>query len=84
MLATKTFGAIGTTAQVIVTEPDALAAAVAVVECELAAIDLACSRFRDDSELTALNRSAGRPFRASPLLVDRPIMVSPGLCGHAR
>ena len=70
MLATKTFGAIGTTAEVIVTEPDALPAAVAVVERELAAIDLACSRFRDDSELITLNRSGGRPFRASPLLVE--------------
>jgi len=70
VLATKNFGAIGTSAEVIVTEEDALPAAVAAVERELAAIDLACSRFRDDSELTALNRSGGRPFRASPLLVE--------------
>ena len=70
MLATKTFDALGTTANVCVTEPAALQVAAAAVEQELAAIDLACSRFRDDSELTALNRSGCRPFRASPLLVE--------------
>jgi thiamine biosynthesis lipoprotein len=43
---------------------------VTAVEAELAAIDAACSRFRDDSELTALNRAGGRPFRASPLLAE--------------
>jgi thiamine biosynthesis lipoprotein len=67
---TRRFPALGTTAQVSVTEPDALDAAVAGVEAELAAIDLACSRFRDDSELTALNRSDGRPFEAGPLLLE--------------
>jgi thiamine biosynthesis lipoprotein len=67
---TRTFEALGTTAQVSVTDPAALESAVAAVEDELAAIDLACSRFRDDSELTALNRSGGRPFDASPLLVE--------------
>jgi FAD:protein FMN transferase len=69
-LATRTFSALGTTAQVSVTEPSALDAAVAAVEDELAAIDLACSRFRYDSELSALNRSAGDPFPAGPLLVE--------------
>src|SRR5205807_3351897 len=44
--------------------------AVAIVERELRAIDLVCSRFRHDSELSALNRAAGRPFRASPLLLE--------------
>ena len=43
---------------------------MAAVEDELAAIDRACSRFRDDSELSALNRSAGEPFAASPLLIE--------------
>ena len=54
----------------IVSEPAALDAAVARVEDELAATDFACSRFRDDSELTALNRTDGRPFTASPLLAE--------------
>src|SRR5207244_9379041 len=49
-LATRTFQALGTTAQVCVTEPRTLDDAAAVVEDELAAIDLACSRFRGDSE----------------------------------
>jgi thiamine biosynthesis lipoprotein len=70
VLVTKSWSAIGTTAQVIVTEPAALEQAVNVVERELAAIDVACSRFREDSELAALNRFGGRPFRASPLLVE--------------
>ncbi len=70
MLPSKTWGAIGTTAQVIVTEPEALSEAVTVVERELAAIDLACSRFRDDSELAELNRRGGRPFPAGPLLIE--------------
>jgi thiamine biosynthesis lipoprotein len=70
VLPSQTWEAIGTTAQVVVTEPEALADAVAVVERELVAVDLACSRFRDDSELAALNRSGGRPFAASPLLIE--------------
>jgi len=70
VLASRTWDAIGTTAQVIVAEPDALDKAVGVVEQELAEIDLACSRFREDSELVALNRSKGRPFRAGPLLLE--------------
>ena len=69
-LATRTFSALGTTAQISVTDPAKIEAAVAAVEGELAAIDLACSRFRDDSELTALNRSGGHPFEASPLLAE--------------
>ena len=66
---TSVFGALGTTAQVTVADAHALPAAVSLVERELEAIDLACSRFRDDSELTALNRSEGRELAVSPLLV---------------
>jgi len=69
-LASRTWDALGTTAQVTVTDLDGLDAAVGMVEAELAAIDVACSRFRDDSELAALNRADGRPFQASPLLVE--------------
>jgi FAD:protein FMN transferase len=69
-IATRTFEALGTTAHVCVTDPVELDAAVSAVEDELAAIDLACSRFRDDSELEALNRSCGRPFQAGPLLLE--------------
>jgi FAD:protein FMN transferase len=70
VIASRSFGALGTTADVCVTDPIALETAVEAVEAELAAIDLACSRFREDSELTALNRSGGKPFRASPLLAE--------------
>ena len=52
------------------TRAAALPTAVGVVHSELRAIDLSCSRFRVDSELSALNRSAGREFAASPLLLE--------------
>ena len=68
--ASRTFTALGTTAQVTVTDPSVLPEAVQILEEELEAIDLVCSRFRDDSELWALNRSAGEPFAASPLLLE--------------
>jgi FAD:protein FMN transferase len=68
--ASATWPALGTTAAVVVTEPDALAAARAAVEAELRAIDAACSRFRADSELSRLNRCAGRPTPVSPLLAE--------------
>ncbi len=67
---TKVFEALGTSAQVAVDDPDALPAALAVVKDELQAIDHACSRFREDSELTKLNESAGRPVTVSPLLFE--------------
>jgi FAD:protein FMN transferase len=69
-VATRKFGALGTTAHVCVSDAVALEPAVSAVVDELAAIDLACSRFRDDSELEALNRSNGRPFEAGPLLLE--------------
>jgi FAD:protein FMN transferase len=42
----------------------------AAVEAEVRAIDAACSRFRDDSEVAAVNASAGHPVRVSRLLVE--------------
>jgi thiamine biosynthesis lipoprotein len=67
---TVAFAALGTTAEVTVTERAALADAAEILREELDAIDRACSRFRDDSELAELNRSAGRPLRVSPLLLE--------------
>jgi thiamine biosynthesis lipoprotein len=64
------FAALGSTAVVAVTEPTALAAATLAVEEVVARFDVACSRFRDDSELTALNASAGSPVHVSPLLLE--------------
>ena len=43
-----------TTARIVVTDPDALSEATAVVRRELAAIDVAASRFRPDSEISRL------------------------------
>jgi len=68
--ATVTWRALGTSATVVTTDPGALADARAAVERELAAIDLAASRFRDDSELSALNAAAGSPVEVSPLLAQ--------------
>ncbi|MDX6686368.1 MAG: FAD:protein transferase, partial [Baekduia sp.] len=67
---TATWTALGTTASVTVTDPGALAAARGAVEAELAAIDAACSRFRDDSELSGLNARAGTPTAVGPLLLE--------------
>jgi thiamine biosynthesis lipoprotein len=61
--------ALGTGVLLRVAEPAALRAARASVEAELAAIDVACSRFRGDSELSRLNSRAGRPTRIGPLLL---------------
>jgi thiamine biosynthesis lipoprotein len=67
---TTVFQAIGTSAQVTVLDEAALGEAGAILRDELEAIDLACSRFRDDSEIARLNEAAGRPFAASPLLLE--------------
>jgi len=65
------FDAIGVRNQVIVTEPAALDRAGEIARHETAALDEACSRFRDDSELVALNASAGTGnVPVSPLLFE--------------
>lgn len=69
LLSTVRFPALGTTATIICPEPQ-LDAAAALVRDELAAIDLACSRFRPDSELSRLNDAAGAPVVVSPLLFE--------------
>jgi len=63
-----TWRALGTTAQVVVTEPALLADAQTAVAAVLAAVDAAYSRFRPDSELSLLNATAGRDVLISPLL----------------
>jgi thiamine biosynthesis lipoprotein ApbE len=62
--------AIGCAIRVVVTDPADLDAASCVVADELVAIDLACSRFRDDSELMRLGDGTGRPTMISPLLAE--------------
>ncbi len=66
-LATVSFAALGTTASLVVTDPEAMPSAEAALRAELDAIDRACSRFRPDSELEAINATAGRPARVSTL-----------------
>jgi thiamine biosynthesis lipoprotein len=73
MAATATFakfGALGSTAVIGVIDALALAPARAAVERVLNEIDLACSRFRADSELMAVNAAAGAAVRVSPLMLD--------------
>lgn len=64
----EAFAALGTTAQVVVTDRGHLPAAVALLRTLLVDIDLACSRFRPDSEITRLHRAAGASTEVSPLL----------------
>jgi FAD:protein FMN transferase len=66
--ATATLSALGTTAEITTLDAAALADALDVLERELAAIDRACSRFRDDSELARLSRANGEWIPASRLL----------------
>jgi thiamine biosynthesis lipoprotein len=69
--ASATWQALGTGVQVIVTDGRQLAAARAMLEADLAAVDLACSRFRPDSEIVALDRAAeAGPIEVSPLLAE--------------
>jgi thiamine biosynthesis lipoprotein len=65
---TEQWSVWGTTARIVVTDASLVGPARVLVESELAAIGAACSRFRDDSELSELQRYPGRPTPVSPLL----------------
>jgi thiamine biosynthesis lipoprotein len=65
-----TLEAFGSTALVAVTEAEALDTARAVVERVVADFDHACSRFRDDSELSAVNAAAGAVVGVGPVLLE--------------
>ena len=76
--------ALGTGVQVVVTDAMQLTAARGMLEADLAAVDLACSRFRPDSEIVTLDRAlagaagaggagdgpAAEPVEVSPLLAE--------------
>jgi thiamine biosynthesis lipoprotein len=64
------FRALGTGTVVMTTDPDAIRIAEAVARAEIDAVDRACSRFRDDSDLERLNRSAGRPTVVGDVLLE--------------
>ena len=63
-----TFRALGTKVVVVTTDGSAEHAACDAVARELDAIDRACSRFRDDSELARLNRACGRRVAVGEVL----------------
>ena len=69
-IATTTFSAFATSAIVAVTDGARLASAAAAVHRTVEAFDQACSRFRPDSELSALNAAAGRRVRVGALLLE--------------
>ena len=72
-VAAAAFPAIGTTCRVLSTDADQLDAAVAIVKDELAALDLAISRSRPDSEVSRLAAAAAEgpaEVIASPLFAN--------------
>jgi thiamine biosynthesis lipoprotein len=66
---TASWRAIGTGVRLVVHDGD-LGLARRAVESVLDAVDRAYSRFRDDSEIVALNARAGQRVSISPLLAD--------------
>ena len=68
--ASAAWEALGTSAEVVVTHPEALPAARDAVEEELEAIDLACSRFRADADLARVNAADGKEVSIGPLLAE--------------
>ncbi|MGZ4174044.1 MAG: FAD:protein FMN transferase [Solirubrobacteraceae bacterium] len=67
---TAQFEALGTSATVVVTQAECLSPAREAVEQTIGDFDMACSRFRDDSELSAVNAAAGSAIEVSTLLLD--------------
>ena len=67
-LAVKSWKALGTSVHVLATDAGELVTATTAVSEVLDEVDIAYSRFRDDSELSRLNAGPGRPVRVSPLL----------------
>ena len=69
-LPTVRWKALGTNIVLQACERSALKLARAAAERELESVDLACSRFRADSELSALNAASGRSTAVGPVLMD--------------
>ncbi len=65
-----TWSTWGLQVRLVVTDPACLQPARDRLEADLAAIDLACSRFRDDAEVVALDRAEGATTTVSPLLAE--------------
>ncbi|HVM64696.1 MAG TPA: FAD:protein FMN transferase [Acidimicrobiales bacterium] len=64
------FPALGTTAELVVADAAMMAPGRAVLEAELARVDAACSRFRDDSDLALVNAAAGEWVAVSTTFLD--------------
>jgi thiamine biosynthesis lipoprotein len=69
-LTARSFRALGTTATVVVPDPSHAERAQLILRAEIEAIDLACSRFRPDSELAHLHANAGCTVNVSSLLFE--------------
>jgi len=61
---------LGTNALLMTDDPQALATARQAADAEIDSIDMTCSRFRVDSELSRLNAKAGRAVTISPVLAE--------------
>jgi FAD:protein FMN transferase len=68
--ARDSFEVFGTMAVLLVTDSRALGQARAIADKVLADVDLACSRFRPDSELAHLNAAGGKPLSISPTFAE--------------
>lgn len=67
-IARAAFAAIGTSASVVLTEPDGIEHAERTLRAHLDDLDRTASRFRADSELSRLVDRPGRPSEISPAL----------------
>jgi thiamine biosynthesis lipoprotein len=70
VLSSGSFVAMGTRNTVVVDSSTALPVAMTIVQDLIGEIDSVCSRFREESELSRLNRRHGRLMELSPLLEE--------------
>jgi FAD:protein FMN transferase len=70
MPANDTFPAMGSLATVASSDPAALKRVRAATEEVVDTFDRVCSRFREDSELSAVNQAAGQEVEVSPLFLE--------------
>jgi thiamine biosynthesis lipoprotein len=70
LLESASFPALGSTAVVVVDRAEAIDSARALLREMLDAVEMACSRFRPNSEIALLNADAGRRVVVSPLLAE--------------
>ncbi len=66
----RRFPALGTMAMVVTASGGAIDLAEEVLRHEVDAMDVACSRFRGDSEISRLDQAQGRTVPISPLLAE--------------